>query len=320
VKEICVVPTFRRPELLACCLKRIRAAEPDIPISVFPDRGTIDDPQVQEVLSRFTGIETHFVPQHTYHGNSYNAGEALRFAYNSGYDLIHYIEDDFFIKPDLFEWTRSRHERFDDVFCSAGWVFNLHSPIDSGDYFVPWIYIPQFSIRRDKLKLVLNYLRPSYYADMQGFMQKQFSGCKLNGHESSVIAHYEIDGLIQRIITDGKYQVLWPSVAKGLHRGGWGYNRGWTDQELLLGASSTLDERITKVEELASDEYWCAEVFSRKVVEREIGHVLPRRNFRYEVRLPSGWTSEYVSELPKRQLPRKINGVTLSPEAEIISL
>jgi hypothetical protein len=82
----------------------------------------------------------------------------------------------------------------------------------------------------------------------------------------------------------------------------------------------TFEERVAQVESLIADHYWRADIFSRKVVEREIGHELPRRNFRYEVRLPGGWTSEYVSELPKRQLPRKINGVTLGPEAEIISL
>src|ERR1700688_3588024 len=173
MKDVAIVCCYKRLELLFCCLRRIREASPHIEILLFPDRGTWKDPRIKFISEHF-GAQVHPVPEHSYHGNSYNAGEALRHAYSAGYDIVHYLEDDAMAKPDLFSWTLEQHEQFDNMFCSAGWVFNLHSPIDSGDYFGPWLYIPQFSIGRNKLELIVEHLGPSYYENMQEYLSDHF--------------------------------------------------------------------------------------------------------------------------------------------------
>ena len=74
---------------------------------------------------------------------------------------------------------------------------------------------------------------------------------------------------------------------------------------------------IEDVEDLIADHYWRAELFTREVVEREIGHKLEKRNFKYRVTLPGGWTSDFTSELKKSRLPQRVNSVNLPIDAEI---
>src|ERR1700738_4711346 len=96
--EAIIVPTWKRPELLFCCLKRLREQDSTIPIFVFSDRNETD----AELKLITLGFSATLIvqPIHDYPGNSYSAGEALRFAYNSEFELIHYVEDDCFVKPD----------------------------------------------------------------------------------------------------------------------------------------------------------------------------------------------------------------------------
>jgi len=81
----------------------------------------------------------------------------------------------------------------------------------------------------------------------------------------------------------------------------------------------TFAERVAKVERFMADPYWRASLMERSHVEREIGHTLPPRQFKYRVTLPNGWSSDFTSELSRNALPRRINSVTIGSEAEILS-
>jgi hypothetical protein len=318
VKEVIIVPTYRRTELLHCCLQRLRDQDSEIPILVFSDRGETSE-ELRIACQKFAA-RLILQPVHDYHGNSYNAGEALRFAYNSDFDLVHYVEDDSFVKEDWLAWTRAQHEEWDDIFCTGGWVFNHHMPFTEDTYFAPWIYVPQFSIRHDKLALVMPHLNPIYYRDMWLYLKDSFGENPINKLYPEVV-HVEIDGLLQRIIMKEKLQVAWCATAKIQHQGFGGYNRGgFVQYESFFDDCSDFAARITKVERFASDPYWRASIMERSHVEREIGHTLPPRQFRYRVSLADGWSSEFTSELSHNALPRRINSVSLPPEAEILSV
>jgi len=319
MKDVVVICTYKRNELLYCCLKRVREADAQVPILLFPDRGTWKDRELQSISTKFSAEIVH-VPDHDHYGNSWNAGEALRYVYHAGFELVHYLEDDAFVKPDFFTWTRQGHENFNDIFCSAGWVFNLHSPLDSGDYFVPWLYIPQFSIKRDKLALIYEHLGPKYYTEMQGYIEKHFKGNVLNKMYTDIL-HFEIDGLIQRIIFEDRSQVLWPSIAKVEHMGFGGYNRGGYEryEEFFSDFSAnTLTARVEAIESVFEDVHWRANVFGKSIIEREIGAEIVKREFVYRIELPGGWTSEYKSDLRRALLPRRINSVNVPHNAEIV--
>jgi Glycosyl transferase family 2 len=318
MKTCCVVPTYRRPELLHGCLRRLRGQDGDVPILVFSDREHTS-PELEKTCQEF---EARLILQakHDHLGNSFNSGEALRFAYNSGFELVHYVEDDAFAKPDLLSWTRAQHEEWDDIFCTCGWVFNCHMPFTEDTYFANWIYIPQFSIRREKLALVMPHLNPLYYADMWKYVRENFPENPINRLYPNVV-HYEIDGLLQRIIMKEKLQVAWCATAKISHVGIHGYNRGgFTEYEAFFDDCPTFASRMAKIECLALDPYWRASLMDRSHVEREIGHELSSRQFKYRVKVPGGWESDFVSELSRAALPRRINSVTLPEGAQILSV
>jgi hypothetical protein len=316
--EVCVIPTYKRPEFLYACVRRIREIEPDIPIAVFPDCGTWGDDGIYKVAERFMNenFRIHYVPEHSYHGNSMNALEALRWAFNDRYDLTFYIEDDVMVHQDFFEWHRTVQEEWPDIFCSMAWVFNRHAPLADDYLFQPWYYAIGTCFRRSKLLHLIEHCSPLYYADMQGYIEKRFQSSKLNTPFG--IEHYEQDGLIQRVIDLTRTQTCSPGIAKCTHAGLLGYNRGWTQSEEFFKDCGSFEERVERVEEFIADPYWRAEVFGRDVVEREIGRKLPKREFRYRMTLPGGWESEFQSELTPAKLPKRINSVPVTAETNFV--
>jgi hypothetical protein len=135
------------------------------------------------------------------------------------------------------------------------------------------------------------------------------------------LAHWEQDGLIQRVLDADKSQTVCPGIAKCSHVG---FTRSYGDDtqedyEQFLGLDGLrFDERVDRVEEFISDPYWRVQVFGRDIVEREIGMSLPKRQFKYTVKLPGGWESSFVTEVSRAFLPKRINSVPVSADAEIV--
>jgi hypothetical protein len=311
VKEAVCIPTWKRNEFLYCCLKRIREQDKKIPIVVFSDRGD-DNTELRHVCGEFwAGIE--IVPRHNYYGNSYAVMEMLRWAYGQQIGLIHVSEDDFMQAPDCLSWHRNVHDMFSQIFCACGWVFNRQAPIEDDLAFAPWFYAPNYSIKREKLGLIVKHANPLYYNDMRDYVLKTFPDSLLHAKgNQELTGFWEQDAVFQYCIEEQKAQVAWNAIAKGAHMGCSGYNRPAGPK-----FDGTLEHRIAQVEELIADPWWRAELFTREVVEREIGHVLQKREFKYRVKVPGGWQSEFKSELTISRLPRRINSVSLPPETVI---
>jgi len=314
MRECLIIPTYRRTHFLHCTLERIRKQDERIEIAVFSDRGE-DSEELFGVTDKFEAT-LKITPAHNYYGNSFCIMEAYRWAYNEGYDLVHFSEDDVMQHPGCLEWHRSIHEMLDNIFCSCGWVFNQHAPITEDLMFAPWFYSPNACFRRDKLGLVVKHANPLYYNDMQGYVLKTFKNSSLhNKGRQRETKFFEQDAIVQYAMEQDKSQAAWCATAKVDHVGTSGYNK--PDG---LEFTGTLAERIEQVEKLIADHYLRADIFSRAIVEREIGHVLPKRMNKYRVRLPGGWESDYFSELQRDQLPRKINSVSLGPDAVVESV
>jgi len=318
MRECCVVCTYRRTEMLHCCLRRLRGQDGDIKIFVFSDRGEFSK-QLEWICTEFEA-KLIVQPDHDWFGNSYSAGEALRFVYNSGFDLIHVVEDDTFVKSGFFDWTRQVHEDFDNIFCSCAWVFNRYAPIEEGTYFAPWIYIPQFSIKRQMLELVLPHLGPIYYRSMRKYVIRNFKGNPIHLIHPHATYHCEIDGMLQHILLQHKLQVTWNGIAKVAHLGYAGYNRGgYQAYEEFFKGEKDFRKRVDMIEELAADPYWRTEIFGKEIVDRELGYELPERRFRYRMTV-GPYESEFDSSLLPHQLPRVINSVPRTAETVVESL
>lgn len=319
MREVTIIPTFKRPEMLFYCMSLIRAADPKMPIVVFPDRGTASDKELQGVIDSFDPDITvaMFVPEHDYYGNSYNVMEALRWAYNSNCPTIYYIEDDVMVHPDFFAWHREIHEDcFDqNLFASMGWVFNQHAPISNDVQFQPWYYAIGTCFKRDKLGLIVQHATPRYYDAMPEYIEKTFHGSALNSPIN--ISHYEQDGLIQRVMDVDKSQTVACGIAKCTHLGMFGYNQGWEKREDFFADTNGFDDRVAKLSRLVGDPYWRAQLFGRAIVEREIGRILPPRFHKYLVRI-GPFECDFESELGVDQLPKRIRSVPRTPEMQIV--
>ena len=315
--ECVLVPTYRRPEMLYHCLAMIRGFEKDIPVFVFPDRGTMHDKEFTDVMECFNPENTlaMWVPEHDYYGNSFNVMEAFRFGYNSHADLIYYIEDDVMIHWDFFKWHREVHEECDDIFAAMGWVFNHYAPITQDLMFQPWYYAIGTSFTRAKLAKIVQHATPRYYEDMPKYVEKVFNKSILNSPVN--VTHYEQDGLIQRVLDVDKSQTVTAGMACCSHLGVFGYNRGWDKREDFFGDAQTFVARVAKINQLLMDPYWRASLFGRAIVEREIGKILPPRMKKYRLKL-GPYECAYESELGIDQLPKRLRSVPRTPAMEIV--
>jgi hypothetical protein len=320
MREVCLVPTFHREELLYCCLKRIRALEPDIHIQVFPDRGTIMNPLVRKIIDQFSA-KADFIPDNNWYGNSSNSMDSFLWAYNAGFERIFYIEADVMVHEDFFLWHREMQNEFDDIFASLGWIFNRHAPIDNGIMFQPWIYAIGLCFSRKKLELLIPHATPKYYEDLPGYIQKKFIKSALNVPFD--IAHFEFDGLMQRVLDEDKSQTVSPGIAKCSHIGfvrSYGDGGAPAGYEYFFRGCKTFEERINRLEQFMADPYWRMSYFGRAIVEREFGHALPVRMFNYRIKLPDGWESEFTSEMSREHLPSRINSVPVPADAQFVLL
>ena len=318
MNEVILIPTYKRIPFLIRVIEQIRQFDKETGIVVFPDRGsshTADYAFVADYFKR-EAVTILYVPAHDYYGNSYNALEALRWAYNAGFDLVHYIEDDVIVHPDYFAWHRRMHENFEDIFASMAWVFNRHTPLVEAELFQPWYYAIGTCFPRRSLQMLMPHCCPLYYQDMPGYIAKVFADSKMNTPFG--IEHFEQDGLIQRVIDRAKVQTVSAGLAKCTHLGAFGYNRGWDYEEELFEGCDSIVHKLQRINEFFNDEHWRVEMFGRDVVEREVHHEIPEVKHKYRVKLPGGFETEFESGVRLRRVPSKINSVPMPRDAELV--
>jgi hypothetical protein len=319
MNEVVIIPCYLRPELLYCCLKRIRESQPWIPIHLFPDRGTWPDHHIQKMQLWFDAV-IHIVADHDLYGNTYNTLEAFKWAWHAGYEYIYLVESDVVVHHDFFAWHRKMHEEYDEegLFASMAWIFNRHAPIVDGELFAHWYYSIGTCFHRDRLASVIQHATPSYYCDMAGYVRTRFKDSPLNDPQN--IAHFEQDGLLQRILDQEKRQTVSPGIAKCSHMGfvrsygDEGAGRGYED---LFDGRTDFMERVERIEQLIADPYERISYFSRDIVERELGRTIPERVFKYRLSLPGNWSTEFESPLEIRKLPKRIASVDIPRDAII---
>lgn len=318
--EIVVIPTFNRPELLFHCVSHLRGAGYTGPIAIFPDGKHFSYSYDISAIFDATVVPRDAPRNPNYYGNSSNAARALSYGYNMA-ELVHYIEDDVEVSDRWHPWTMKTHEESDlyfPIFCSAGWVCNRERPIRHETYFNPWLYIPQFSIKRKPLGEILKHCTSEYFSDMPGYCRKTFPETPLN-KMGAMRNHYEIDGLIQHIIMeDQSIPVAWNAWPTVKHLGFAGYNRGgYALYELFFEGCKSLGERTDRIRDFSLDGSWRMYYFGREVVEREEGGRIKPIRYTYLVDV-DGWRSFFTTEIPPRgHLPSVLNSVPIPPGAEI---
>lgn len=235
MRQVCIVPTWNRSDMLFCTIEAIQAADPELPIHIFPDRGSDE----REVCSRFQNVEHHRTLAHSYHGNSFNNLEALKWAYKHQYEMVFIIEDDAIVDPTFFDWCREAFIRNPNIFAACGWQFSPDSPKphDGPDYIIPWYLSVAAAIPRKSLYSIVQHACIDYYADMKSYLDLAYPAS--NRRRSN---HYEQDGLTLRVMEAESKFCAWPRRPRVTHIGFRGYHM--TDGHEIPGS---LDERVAVI-------------------------------------------------------------------------
>jgi hypothetical protein len=215
MREVTLVPTYKRSDMLWCVLEAIRKAEPLMSIHVFPDRGTDET----AITNKF-GATHHLTWQHCYHGNSANMLEALKWAYQQHYDTVFVIEDDAVVDRSFFDWCR---RALDDkeIFAACGWTYSPDAmpPADGPDIKMPWYLSVAAALPFQSLHQIVQHARPEYYGNMKAYLDSRYPGSHRRGS-----MHYEQDGLILRVCESQQKRCAWPRRPRATHIGFRGYH------------------------------------------------------------------------------------------------
>lgn len=213
-KSVVVVPTYRRPEMLALSLEKIASTTQaaNLDIRIFLDhtilQSRIDDTEYVR--------DTYFPTAEIFHANNHpllpsgtwNILNSLKAGYETGAEFVFFIEEDIFVTPDFFD----RHiemQKSGDYFVTSGRKLKFRDET----YFSN----PGSCYRHEKLALVVPHIRQEYFADMPGYLERNFPGMS----DAGVLD----DGLIRRVMrsVDGKALCAVPSIA--FHQGFHYYDR-----------------------------------------------------------------------------------------------
>lgn len=253
MKEVVLVPTFQRDELLYVCLEHIREAHPSIAVVVFADRGW-GSAELTATCQRF-GARLINREMHGAYGNTLNVIEAYKWAFIREYERIYLVEDDVMVGKDFFSWHINVHAD-PTIFCSCAWV------LDSWERKKLWFASIGVCFMRAKLAQVVAHAKPEYYFNLQEYVRANFPISKI----ASNCGDYEQDGLILRLMELDKSKASWPQNPKCRHLGWWGYNR-----QTGVAPTGTFEERIEAVRRVMRKEHLAEKHFGKRLVKKELG-------------------------------------------------
>lgn len=246
MKDIVIVPTFSRPEMLWFCLERLFACPETLGLDVkvyvdahanvvLPD-STKD---LQRVQTMFPNAQFNWRQPHKHDGNTFNVMMAYKEAYEAGAKFIFLVEDDVIVDEEFFAWHAAAQLKF--PFCSVA-SRCLKGGAVQDDYVVSSSYASiGVCWYRDSLATVVEHATPFYFRNMSGYLNTVF-------RDGRADQYTEQDGLIERIIQHNRAQVIFPQQPHCSHIGWYGYHR-WNCPR----PTGTLEQRYRAVRDAATN-------------------------------------------------------------------
>lgn len=228
--NVVVMPTLKRPEFLALALESIDQAE-HAPEDV---RIFVDYTPWSYVLDDVEYVRNTFMPRATiYQAHSHpvtpsgcwNILNAYKQGYESGAEIIFFIEEDVRVKPDYFKWNEEVHAE-KKYFATCGRYIQRFGD----NYFTN----PGASFRRESLELVVPHICDDFFADRRGYLTRKFG---YFGEASDLD-----DGLIRHVQRSINGIIKYPDQPKAVHQGFRFY--GKNEQHRTTGS---IQERIDQL-------------------------------------------------------------------------
>jgi hypothetical protein len=213
-KLVVVMPTYKRPEMLALSLEKLslttQAANLDVRIY-------LDHTILKSRIDELDYVrDTYFPTADIFHANnhvmvpsgSWNILNSLKAGYETGSEFVFFIEEDVFVTPDFFD----RHlemQASGDYFVTCGRKLKFR---DESYYSNPGT-----CYKHEKLVFIVPHICPEYFADQKGYLETRFAGMD----DAGILD----DGLIRRAMQSvgGQARCAVPSIA--FHQGFHFYNR-----------------------------------------------------------------------------------------------
>lgn len=252
--EMVVVPLHKRPAFALACLTRLyMAAQKDESLHFHIAIDAIPHPEVvsiaEDFVRRVGPLRAKIVRRRqSFRGNSYNLMTAYKEVVNSGADLIHLVEEDVLVADDYFDYHRQVWELAPGAFSVCA-CRNQFWPLDAGPpreedavYYQTCYQSIGVSFTPDKLAHVVQHAVGAFFINPTAYIRRKFPDSALKDN------YLEQDGLIYRIIEQGKCVTAFPCVPRAYHVGFTGYNRsgnslpGTTEQQAKRILTMSADE------------------------------------------------------------------------------
>jgi hypothetical protein len=247
MRDIVIIPTYDRPEMLWMCLEYLSACKEaqELEIWIRIDNHDIVRSQTVEretdaVLQNFSHLPLRikYRQPHRYDGNTFNIMESYLEAYWSGAEHVYLIEDDVIVCKDFFSWHRQAQSD-NQCFCSVAWKC-LKDRVTNLPYVVSNSYASIGTcFKRESLASIIEHAHHDYYSDLLLYCRKTFPG-RGDGYT-------EQDGLIERIMVINQFKAVFPVTPHCFHVGWYGYHRG------LPYPSGNLWQRYDQVKKAVRD-------------------------------------------------------------------
>jgi hypothetical protein len=261
MKEICIVTTYQREELLWLCLEAIRANDANVRICVFSDRGANSE-DLQTTLNQFAALSV-IRERHRFYGNSWNLLTACRWLTDSADELpgmLHLIEDDTLIHHGYLKWARTELINAQlagmNLACVCGRIGSPH--------ITDWYESPCASWQGEYLQKAVSHVIPEYFCDDRLKMQKVLDE-KIFPNSKYKKGGAEQDGFLLRCVEHYKWKTRFPEKPLATHLGWYGYN-----QPPLRGRpQGSFADRIQQCREMLGNRERRKELFGHRIAESE---------------------------------------------------
>lgn len=215
--DVVVMPTLKRPEMLALALEAIdrTGSQPDI--RIFLDHS--DEARVEEVeyvRDQYApdAMIFHAKPHVNVPSGMWNILNALKQGYETGAERVFLIEEDVVVKPDFFNWHRAIQNHNPNILASCGRRMK-HLP-DYNHYTNPGSCFSSSA-----LSLVVKHIKSELFQDRRNYFDSTFG-------PMDEVSDLD-DGLIRRVEKFYAMDVIYPDTPKCSHIGFRAYNHymGW---------------------------------------------------------------------------------------------
>lgn len=220
MREIVIIPAWRRPDFLTACLSRLDLSDDgQRQYLISLDRNHTQT--VVEAAGSFQDVigdkRVRIVSRDHDYGdsNSYNTLMAYGDAVNWGADLIHLVEDDVFTGIDYFTAHHEAHALVPDAWGVGG--CNFFPGTDPTALNMNLLYHSLGVSFRPRIleQYILPHAVHEYFSDRSGYCRKRFG---FDGR-------WDQDGLIENLRRQQKMKFAVMDVPRAYHAGYTGYSR-----------------------------------------------------------------------------------------------